>query len=200
MRKKAQACRMRQWVCALKTSAAEQRVEPVMLCVGPNAPPQQFERALRAIGRKHAGAAEFEKSFARVPREQWRNVVFLRTVEAVMRFRPVLSQQTVGADDFRLRLAEAVHRRMIYDEQMIAGSIEGADVAADQRRGAIGCRAAFLIEDLIAQALRLADFLLCHCEPHFERSECPEARPEFTGLGRMVLHIREEFQPGAPIA
>ena len=117
-----------------------------------------------------------------------------------MRFRPVLSQQTVGADDFRLRLAEAVHRRMIYDEQMIAGSIEGADVAADQRCGAIGRRAALFVENLVAQTLRLADFLLCRCEPHFERSECPEARPEFAGLGRMVLHIGKGFQPGAPIA
>src|SRR6202012_4922207 len=126
-----------------------------MLGVGPNAAPQKLESALRPIGREHAGAAELEEPLAAVPRHERRDAVFQRAVEAVRRLGTILPQQTICADDFRFRLAEATDRRMIDDEQMIAGSIEGTNIAPDQRGGAIGSRAAFFVKHLVAQALRL---------------------------------------------
>ncbi len=107
----------------------------------------------------NAGAAEFQESLASVAGQQRRDVELALTVEAAMFRRDLTPQQPIGADDLRLDPAKGIAGGEIDDQQMIAEFVEGADIAPHQCPRAVGDGAAFFIKDLVAQALRLADFL-----------------------------------------
>ena len=102
MVKKAQGKRKRAGIGALKAGAADHDVDPVMRDIGPDSHPQQFDRALVAIGFEHAGAAEFQKPQLRMGCEHRRDIVFARCVETLVSLGDVLTQQPIGADDLRL--------------------------------------------------------------------------------------------------
>ena len=85
--------------------------------VSVDAVPQQFDGALVAIGRQHAGAAEFEELQLVVARDQAADVEFAGGVEAAMIFGELLAQQAIGADDGRAIAGLAVARIVIENQQ-----------------------------------------------------------------------------------
>jgi len=99
--------------------------------VSPDAVPQQFHRALIAIWRLHAGAAEFEKFQIAVARDKGADIEFAGAVEAARSLCDVLTQQSIGADD-RGRLSQLL-RSMIDDQEMVAHGVEKVDVAPRER-------------------------------------------------------------------
>ena len=151
-----------------EAGAADHHVYAMMQRVGPDAAPQQFQRALAAIAVGDAGAAEFEEAFVGVAGDQRIDGEFARAVEAEMGVRHALAQQAIGAD--HLRRAVQRRKRGIHDDEMIANPVEGADVAPDKPGGPARDGAALLEEDLIAQLLRLSDFLFGGGESRLERA------------------------------
>ncbi len=123
---------------AFEAGAADHHVDAVVEHVGPDAVPQEFDRALVAVGLQHAGAAEFEKAQARMPLDEGPDLVLARGVEAEGTTRHLLPQQPVGADDRRFRLAEglALHG-MVDDEEMVADGVVIVDVATREQAGAV---------------------------------------------------------------
>ena len=121
---------------ALQAGAAEHRIDAMMLDIGPDAAPQQFQRRLASIVRGDAGAAELEKAFAGVARDQRGDVKLARAVKAEIRLCDILAQQPIGADD--PRRAAAPPRAAVDDDQVVANPVELADVAANEPRGRIG--------------------------------------------------------------
>src|SRR5665647_2690118 len=87
---------------AFKTGAADHDVEPVLADIGPDAVPQQFDGALVAVARQHAGAAELEKARIGMTLDQAGDIELVLAVEAAVPFRHVLPQQAVGADHRQL--------------------------------------------------------------------------------------------------
>src|SRR5579883_152511 len=160
-------------LAAVQAGAAEHRLDAVTAGVKPHAPPQQFQRRLVAVARRDARAAELQKSHAGMARQHRRDLEFRGAVEAEMRCRRVLAQQAVDADDLRLASSGP---RVVDGDEMVADPVERADVAPDQPGCRVRRRAAFLEENLVAQPLRLADFLLGRREPDFERADPAEAR------------------------
>ncbi|VTZ27459.1 hypothetical protein MPC1_5640003 [Methylocella tundrae] len=118
-----------------------------------------------------AGTPKLEEPLVGVPRQQGRDVEFPLAVESVMAFGDVPSQQAISADDLRLRPAEAIDAIHVDDQKMVAEGVERADVPPHQRRRLIGDRVPFLVEDFIAQALRLSNFLFRRRQPDLERSK-----------------------------
>ncbi len=154
---------------AFEAGAADHHVEPVLQHIGPDAVPQQLDRALVAIGRQHAGAAELQEFQAGVACDQGGDVEFAGAVEAAVPLRHVLTQQAVSAD--HRRLARRARRGVVDDEQMIAHRIERVDVAARQHRGRVRRRRHLAVEDLEAQPLRAPHVGRGPRETHLERAE-----------------------------
>src|ERR1700720_3587912 len=69
---------------ALEAGAADHHVEAMLANVAPDAVPQQFDRALVAIARQHAGAPKFKKAKADMPLDQLGYVELVLGVEAAM--------------------------------------------------------------------------------------------------------------------
>ena len=137
--------------------------------------PQQFDRALVAIGRQHAGAAEFEELQIAVARDQRADVEFAGGVEAAIFLRQRLAQQPIGADHRRPVDGLPVAGGMIEHQQMVADRVIGIDVAAREQPARIGDGGALLVENAIAQLLRLAHFGGGLRQPHLQRAEPAEA-------------------------
>ena len=162
-------------VGAVEAGAADHHVELVLQHIGPDAVPQQLDRALVAVGRQHAGAAELEELQVAVARDQPADVEFARGVEAAMLLGQRLAQQPIGADHRRPVARMPVARGMIEHQQVIADRVIGIDVAPREQPAGIGNGRAFLIEHAVAQFLRLAHFGGGLRQPHFERAEAAEA-------------------------
>ncbi len=140
---------------AVEAGAADHHVEIVPAHIAPDAVPQQFDRALVAIGRQHAGAAELQEFQMAMARHQVVDAKFARGIEAAMRRRDLLALQPIGTDHGRsVRVAGGV----IDHQQMFADRIETVGVAAQQPRGEGRGRRTVLEEDAVAQALRAPDF------------------------------------------
>ena len=104
-------------------------------------------------------------------RNQSADVEFVRAIESAVRFRHFLPQQPISTDHGRRAPQPPDLRRMIDDQQMIAQRIESIDVAPRKLRRRICNRAAFLVENPIAQLLRLPNLGGFLRKPHFERAE-----------------------------
>ena len=137
--------------------------------------PQQLDRALVAVGRQHAGAAELEELQIGVARDQPADVEFARRVEAAIFLRQRLAQQPIGADHRRPVGVLAVAGGMIEHQQVVADRVIGIDVAAREQPARIGDGGTLLVENAIAQFLRLAHLGGGLRQPHFERAEAAEA-------------------------
>src|SRR5579885_826567 len=83
---------------ALETRTADHRVDLVAHDIGPDAVPEELDRALVAVGGKHAGAAEFEKFERIVPLQELADIEFAFRVETAPSFRDALAQESIGAD------------------------------------------------------------------------------------------------------
>ena len=118
-------------VGALETGAADHDVEPVLPDIAPDAVPQQFNGALVAVTRQHAGTAELEKAQIRMTLDQAGDIEFVLGVEAAIAFSDVLPQQAVGPDHRQLA-ADRGLGGVVDHQQMIADSVERILVAAGQ--------------------------------------------------------------------
>src|SRR5437762_3975845 len=97
--------------------------------VGPDAMPQQLDRALVAVRRQHAGAAELEEAELTMALDQAADVELALGVEAAVAVGGVLAEQAVGADyrGLALERAGAVARQfrgVVDDQQVIADIVE----------------------------------------------------------------------------
>src|SRR5712692_10785711 len=84
-------------VGALEASAADHHVEPVLADISPDSVPQQFNRALVAIARLHAGSSELEEAQAGMTLDETGDIELVLGVETAMAFRHVLAKQAIGA-------------------------------------------------------------------------------------------------------
>ena len=156
---------------AVEAGAAEHRVDAVVPDIGPDAVPEQLDGLLGAVGLQHAGAAEFEEARARMARQQRREVEFALRY----RSRPagrgcILAHQPIGAHDLRRDAAEASARRMVDDQQMVAGPVEAVGIAPEHARDRVGPGRHFLVEYPVAQALGPPDLGGSARQPHLERA------------------------------
>src|ERR1700677_1434669 len=101
---------------ARQAGTAEHHIDVVVLDVGPETAPQKLDHPLRTIFRMNAGAAEFQKSLARVTGEQRRDIELALAVEAAMFRRDLAAQQPVGADNLWLHPAEGIAGGEIDDQ------------------------------------------------------------------------------------
>ncbi len=178
---------------AVEARAAEHHVDPEMEDVGPDAVPEQLDRALVPIGLQHAGAAEFEEVEARMGVDDRLDVVFARRVEAPVPVGDLLAQQPVGAHDLRFRLAEGLRLHVVIDdEQVIADEIVFVDVPPGEQGGAVGHGRHLLVEHLEPETLRPPDLRLGGGEPDLERAEPAERRTEAAVMADDLLSYREE--------
>ncbi len=123
---------------AVEAGAAEHDVGAVLPQIARDAVPQQFDRALVAVGRQHAGAAELEELQIAVARDQRADVEFAGGVEAAILLRQRLAQQPIGADHRRSVGGLPVAGGMIEHQQVIADRVIGIDVAAREQPARIG--------------------------------------------------------------
>src|SRR5271163_4010719 len=72
-------------------------------------------------------------------------------VEAKIHLGDLLPQQAIGAHDHRQTVDP--RKRIIDDDQMVANTVETADVAPDEPGGRVGDGATLLEENAIAQSL-----------------------------------------------
>ena len=140
--------------------------------VGPDAVPQELDRALRAVSRQNTGAAELEKPAFAVAREQRSDIVFAGAVEAAAALGDLLAQQPVGTDHDRL--AGGSVGGVIDDDQMIADRVVGIDVALRDHLAGIRHSAHFFVEHAIAKFLRAAHVGGGARQPNLERAEPPQ--------------------------
>ena len=147
---------MRGRIGSRKARAAEHRVDAVMQRIGPDAAPEQLQRALAAIALGDAGAAELEETLARMARDQRADIEFAGAVETEIRLGDLLPQQAIGADDRRPSVDR--RHRAVDDDQVVADPVEAADVAPDQAGGRIRARAALLEEDADSAAFARGGF------------------------------------------
>ncbi len=160
-------------VGALETGAADHHVEPVLADIAPDPVPQQFDGALVAIARQHAGSSEFEETQARMTLDQTGDIELVLGVEAAMAFRHVLAQQAIGADH-RMLSADRRFCGVIDHHEMIADLVERILVAARQQRCGVGNGRAILVEHPITQFLGALHVPLFLRQPHFERAQPPQ--------------------------
>ncbi len=136
--------------------------------------PQQFDGALVAIGRQHAGAAELEEVAGRGAASiSGADVEFAGGVEAAIFLGELLAQQAIGADHCRLAVRTSL-AVVVEHQQVVADRVECIDVAAREQPAGIGQRRTFLIENAVAQLLRLAHFGGGLRQPHFERADAAQ--------------------------
>ena len=108
-------------------------------------------------------------------RHQPADVEFGGGVEAAVFLGQRLPQQTIGADHRRTVGVLAVARVVIEHQQMVADRVIGIDVAAREQPARIGDGRTLLVENAIAQFLRLAHFGGGLRQPHFQRAETAQA-------------------------
>src|SRR5262245_63607833 len=77
---------------AFKAGAADHGITPVVQHVGPHAVPEQFDRALGAVGRQNTGAAELQKLAFAMTRQERRDVEFAGAVKAATALSDLLAQ------------------------------------------------------------------------------------------------------------
>ena len=106
-------------------------------------------------------------------------------IEAAVRLGDLAPQQPVGPYD--ARLAGARRRRRVDDDEVVADRIERADVAPRCRSLGGGQRIAILVEDVVAQLLRLAQVAGAGGEPDDERTRLLEDRRGRGGFGLVGL-------------
>ena len=137
--------------------------------VGVDALPEEIDRPLAPVVLQDAGPAEFEEALARAGDHQRFQIEFMRAVEAEIFLSHLLPQQAIGPDDFRLRLAEGLHRHIVVEhEQVIADPVERVLVPARDIVRGVGARRHFLVEHPVAELLRPLDVLLGAGEANFE--------------------------------
>ena len=173
MVEEAQRHGVRARVGAGEAGAADHDVGAVLAQIRPHALPQKLERALVAIRLEHAGAAKLHEAVAPALRlDQRLDVVFALRVEAVIAVRHLLAQHAIGADHARPAPAPSVGRIAAIDhEQMVEHLVECVLVAARQHGERVGHRRHLLVEDFVAETLRLPDLALLARKPHFERAD-----------------------------
>ena len=88
---------------AREAGAADHHVDLVLAHVRPQPVPEKLDRPLVAVRLEHAGAAELHEAIARLGRDQRRDVVFARAVEAERALGDFLTQHAIGADDLVAR-------------------------------------------------------------------------------------------------
>ena len=175
-------------VGAVEAGAAEHDVGAVLPQIARDAVPQQLDRALVAVGRQHAGTAELEELQIAVARDQSADVEFARAVEVAILLRHGLPQQPIGADHRRAVGVLAVARGMIEHQEVIADRVIGIDVAAREQPARIGDGGTLLVENAIAQFLRLPHLGGGLRQPHLQRAEPAQA------LGRAMRARRPGLQ------
>ena len=163
-------------VGALEAGAADHHVDAVAQDIGPDALPQEFDGALAAIFRQHAGAAELEEGLARLGVEERLEIVFAGGIEAVGAIGDRLAQHAIGADDLGPRLAEGLglEAGVIEYQDVVADGIEGVGVAAGHHGAGVGDGRHFLIEDAITQFLRALHLADGASEAHLEIADAAE--------------------------
>src|SRR5262249_29264723 len=140
---------------AVEAGAPKHDLATVLQDIGMNAVPQQLDRALVAVGRKHTRAAKFEELQIAVAGDPRADVELAGAVEAAVFFGERLPQQTIRADHARAVRRAAVAHGMINDQQMVADRVIAVDVAAREQPARISDGRTFLIKYAIAQFLRL---------------------------------------------
>ena len=155
-----------------------------------DAVPQQLDGALVAVGREHAGAPELEELHVLVAGDEAGDVEFAGGVEAAKVLCQRLTQQTIGADD-RRPAGLALARVVVDHQQVVADRVIGVDVAAGKHPARIGDGRTFLIEDAIAQLLRLPYLGGGLRQPYLQRTHPAEAlrrpqRPRGPGLNPAI--------------
>jgi hypothetical protein len=83
---------------ALEACAADHGIDLVAHDIGPDTVPEELNRALVAVGGKHAGAAEFKKFERTVFLQKLADIEFAFRVETAPGFRNALAQEPIGAD------------------------------------------------------------------------------------------------------
>ena len=110
-----------------------------------------------------------------VARDQPANVEFARGVKAAVILGQRLAQQPISADDGRPVAGRAVARGVVEHQEVVADRVIAIDVAAREQPAGIGDGRTFLVENPVAQFLRLADFGGGLRQPDFERADAAEA-------------------------
>ena len=131
-----------------------------------------------------------------MPLQQRPDVEFVRRVEAGVAVRHFLAQQAVGADDRRLAGSEA--GVVVDDEQVVADLVETVAIAARQLRLHVGDRRHLLVEDLVAQLLRLLHLARRGGKAHFQRSDSTERFRQDGSRAKGFRH-RESYTANCPL-
>ena len=105
-------------------------------------------------------------------RDQRGDVKLAGAVEPEIRLCDILAQQPIGADHPRTAAAPA--RAAVDHDQMVANPVERADVAANQLRGRVGERSAFLEEHAIAKLLSAVDLSFGRRQTKLQWTERPK--------------------------
>ncbi len=101
-------------------------------------------------------------------RDQRANVEFARGVEAAIFFRHRLAQQAIGADHRRPVGVLLVAHGVVEHQKVVADRVIGVDVAPREQPPRIGDGRALLVENAIAQFLRLPHLSGGLRQPHFQ--------------------------------
>ena len=103
-----------------------------------------------------------------MPLQERRQVELALRHEAVVSLGHVSTEEPVRAD--HPRPLAASRRPVVEDDEVIAGIVEGAQVAARREHRPVGRRPALLVEDLVAQALGEPHVVLARGAPQLERA------------------------------
>jgi hypothetical protein len=120
------------------------------------------------MGFCYASAANLKKLCPRMSRNQWFDVELDRTVKAETAFRNVLSQHAINPDAFRWTIFASPSP--VDHDEVIANTVEGANVATREALNRTRDRAALLKEDAVTQLLGATDFVLARRQTRFERA------------------------------
>ncbi len=193
---------------ALERGAAEHQVDAEARDIGHHAAPQELHCSRsRAVGFQDAGTSELEESRACGKAGQHRrDVVLARGVEAAGAGCVGVAHQPIGAHDRGPSILFMLGA--IQHQQMVADLIEAIEIAGCLAHRGRRHRRHLLIEDAIAQALRLLDFGTGFRKPDFKRArhckhgplcKTPFKRSGLVNVDQWIAFVCR-VPPGAPPA
>jgi hypothetical protein len=146
--------------------AAEQEIDLVIGDIGRDGPPQAIDHGAPSIVRIDAGTSEFEAGVMLAQKR--REVELVRRIEAVMMVGDRTAHEPEGADHGARDVMNHAPTLRRDHQQMIAKPIEPVDVPTQQLVLERGGRPHLLIENAVAQRLRLDHLPPIPGQPHHQ--------------------------------